>query len=288
METLYEHSFTDGFFRMQGIIYRDGEVYRSGDFFSGDPDMWMRLGIGQSWSNATWWNGKEWQSNPVEFRATIGNRDKEIYTRYWTGNVTENAIESNIIETTSGMYGRLFIAFLGTNSTVFEDVDGQKAFDIEGFKILFTKNNTVTMHAFPNSNWHKIDKKNLDTDYEYRAKSNNNIAEEYDVDCVFASEGVMPFGYGVLLNSDNTYFKGYPYSGGSTLVRPEQHLADRIVNYWQTSKRKIVCDLRTDAVARQTPLVYGNIDGTSMYPVSISHVWRDEITRVVFMQFSHT
>jgi hypothetical protein len=33
-----------------------------------------------------------------------------------------------------------------------------------------------------------------------------------------------------------------------------------------------------------TPRVVGRIDGTFVYPVSVSHNWRDEVLRVIFIE----
>ena len=33
-----------------------------------------------------------------------------------------------------------------------------------------------------------------------------------------------------------------------------------------------------------TPRVVGTIDGTRVYPVSVSHNWRDEVERVIFVE----
>ena len=45
---------------------------------------------------------------------------------------------------------------------------------------------------------------------------------------------------------------GVTYGGGGSEI-PEQHLADRIVGYWATAKRKIECELRLNVVGNVYP-----------------------------------
>lgn len=290
LTTEFEHNFSSGFFRIQGTIYRDGEVFdsRTGVFFAGNAHMKMRLGVGHTYGSAKWWDGEKWVSNRTEFFATIGNRDEEIFSRYWPTYPTpppsdQDIPETNIFSTPSTLQGYLFVELLGSDDQLVTDLEGEKVFDIEGFKVLFTKNSNVNITEFPNSNWRKIDKIDVDGDTEYKAKTSNNVKDNYEVDCIFASEGVMPPGRGVLLNMDGSYFTGYNYGSG-TEEHPEQHLANRIVNYWATSKRKLTCDLVSNRVMKMTPRVYGVIDGTTLYPVSISHLRGDDIVKVVFME----
>ena len=285
LQTVFEHDFSSGFFRIQGTVYRDGDKYnsRTGGFFAGNATMKMRFGVGRTYNTALWWDGEKWVSTRTDFMATIGNRDEEIFSLYWPNMPSGDWSHTNILSTPSAMQGYLFIELLGSNDQLVTDLGGEKTFDIKDFKILFTKNNNVTITQFPNDDWRKVEKIDIDSDHEYTAKTSNNIQDDYSVDCIFASEGIMPPGYGVILNMDGSYFTGYNYTG-SSLERPEQHLANRIINYWQTAKRKLVCDLRTGSVMKQTPRVYGTIDGTSVYPVSISHAWRDDVIKVVFME----
>jgi hypothetical protein len=42
--------------------------------------------------------------------------------------------------------------------------------------------------------------------------------------------------------------------------------------------------LRSDKIIRLTPRVAGIIDGTGVYPLSVSHNWRDDVEGVVFIE----
>ena len=89
--------------------------------------------------------------------------------------------------------------------------------------------------------------------------------------------------FGVIINQDNSYMRELSYGGG-TPIRPEQHLANRVVNYWQTSRRKIVCELLKPSVVELSPRVVGRIDGTLVYPISVSHNWRDDVTTITLIE----
>lgn len=288
ISTKYAHNFSNGFFRFYGTIYREGKVYenRDGDTFMGNCDMWMRLGIGTSVANAKWWDGTKWVNSDVVFRMSIGNRDDLMYTRYWPNYPTPPLSDrGSIIPTPDILAGRMFIQFLGSDYPALTDYDGEKKFDIEGFHVVFTKNDNVAKQKMPNSGWYYIfDKKDIQQNFQYKASTTNVVKDETDIDCIFASSRVAKPSLPIITNSDDTQFTGTDYDGSGTLVHPEQHLADRIIAYWQTSRRKLDCELRDDKVTELTPKVVGTIDGTRIYPVSVSHNWRDEVLRVIFIE----
>lgn len=287
----YEHAFDEGFFRLWGEAYWNGEKMDTteGRWFSGDADMWMRFGIGHSRESAMWWNGKEWVDSITVFRATIGNRDDNIFTRWWTGSVFDTAVESNIIDV-SQLSGYIYLEFLGTDSQLVEEIDGEKVIDIKDFKLQFTKNDTVSKDGpYPNSGWYDIQPVDVKNKHTYKAQNNNqNVREEHGIDCIFGSENDMSFGYGLLIDPDDSYMVSAPYNG--LAGRPETHYVNRISAYWATSKRKIECDLLVhDGMAVTVanginPRNKAVIDGTIMYPVSISRDWRDDIVRLILME----
>lgn len=290
--TMFAHNYSNGFFRFYGTTYREGDVYeyRDGATYMGNCDMWMRLGIGETRTYAKWWDGTKWVNFETTFRMAIGNRDDLMYTRYWPNYPTPPMSDSgSIVPTPANLAGRMFIDFLGSDYPALTDYDGEKKFDIEGFHVVFTKNDNVVKSKMPNSGWYWIyDKKNIQQDFQYKAGTTYIIDDQAEVGPIFASARIAKPSLPVIANADDTPFTGYDYDGGGTLTPPEQHLADRIISYWQTSKRKLVCDLRADKIIWLTPKVAGTIDGTRVYPVSISDNWRDETQHVVFMELPTT
>lgn len=289
LETKYEHCFANGFFRIFADTYRKGEKYENGNFFAGNPSMIMALGIGNSRSTAKWWNGQAWQSSATTFLASIGNKKPELFTRVESGYTL--VYESSIIETTSTMCGRMFIDLLGTNdSRVEDDADGRKTFDLKDFHIEFSKNDNVTKQQYPNSGWYDV-KDNLDEpELEYEAKSTSMVKEDYNVDSPYGGNDGIPPGYGILMNGDGSRMSTVPYNGDTE--RPEQHLVNRVVNYWATSKRRIECELLTHngsaatVAAGISPRNKLSIDGSTMHPIAISRAWADDVATVVMMEVS--
>ena len=286
--TLYQHSFQDGFFRILADTYRDGEKYEDGgDFFAGNNAMAMCFGIGLTSYNANWWNGKEWVGTKTSFGASIGNKKPELFTSYM--NSPSDIYESSVIEV-ANQKGYIFIEILGLDSQMpFPNVDGQKIFDLKDFRVEFTKNSTVTRKQFPNSGWWEIKQKSVKDKYRYKATNSNAVREEYSESNIFASDKKMDFGYGIVMNENNSYMSTISYNGG-TPQHPEQHKANRITSYWATSKRKITANLMTHNGTAATPAnsltprYLVSINGTVMYPISISRRWRDDVAEIVFME----
>lgn len=292
LKTKYMHSFSDGFFRMLADTYFGPDKYtQDGQSFSGNADMFIRLGIGPSYNSAStkWWNGREWVSSVTTFRATLGNQKPELFSRYRTGSGWDLHIEDTSIILTGTMYGYLFLDFLGSDNI--PEYDGQRQFNLKDFRIEFKKNNTVVKTQYPNSGWYEITDKEL-KETAYKSTNGNAIEEDVTIDTIFASEKTMKPGFGVVLNTNGSYFTGMAYIG-TDVEHPEQHLADRITDYWATSKRKIEAHLLThdDTAATPassiTPAHMATIDGTTLYPVAISRKWRDEEMDVVAMEMGH-
>ncbi len=283
MQTNYMHSFSDGFLRILADTYLGPDKWQEG-FNAGNKDMIMRLGIGTSRNTAKWWNGREWVSSVTTFRATLGNKKPELFSRYREG-TSLNTEETSII-LTGTMYGYLFLDFLGSDNI--PEYDGQRQFNLKDFRIEFRKNNTVVKTQYPNSGWYEITDKEL-KETTYKSTNDNAIEEDVTIDTIFASENTMKPGFGLVLNTNGSYFTGMAYVG-TDVEHPEQHLADRITDYWATSKRKIEAHMLThdDTAATPassiTPAHMVSIDGTTLYPISTSHKWRDDEMDVVAME----
>lgn len=296
--TKYEHTFHDGFFMIYGTVYRPlSDKYEKydtteGRWLAGNADCWIRFGVGKTRSTAKWWNGKQWLDSETACRLTLGNSSNQMYTRWWTGNISDTAVESNIINV-SNLSGLLFVEILGSNSSVVGNISGEKMFDIQDFRIEFIKNADATkLGPYPNSGYYEVTKLNRPTGYTYQSKNQNSVRNEYNVDAVYGSDDSAPQGYGLLLNPDNSYLTKMAFAGSATEKHPEQHLAERVTNYWQSSRRRLSVDLRSNApvddstgvVADISPMYKVSIDGMTGYPIAISHEWRDDVTMLTILQ----
>lgn len=286
--TKYEHTFHDCFLMVFGDVYRpySDEYQRynttEGGFFSGNAEMSAYLGIGKDRDHAKWWNGKEWGDTKVEFYFTIGNGKDVIYTRWrpyislWQ---TTNIIQCDNME------GLIFLDLLGSKSSVVTDINGEKMFDIMDFRVELIKNDNATKYGpYPNDGYYDVKKLNRPTSYTYKSKNQNSVRNEYNVDAIYGSDDKAPQGYGLLMNPDGSYLSKMVFAGSATAKHPEQHLADRVTSFWQTSRRRLAVELRRDLIADITPRHKVTIDGMTGYPIAISHEWRDDITQLTILQ----
>ena len=275
IDTVFSHSFYDhpiGGFSFGGIrvtfdVLRKGEKYEHYNSQGiGLSHVRLRLGVGETRDSARWYNGSTWSTTKSEFSVRCGDRS-DVGTECIIGAGTY----------TTGLHGKVFLDVQGSDDMEHVDTAYPDAFELANLKIEFIRSYHVGISSV-------FDKFERVTSRKYTAGDDAFVSEEKDVDVIFASDNDFDFGLGILLNADDTQFEGTDYTGGGTLERPEQHLADRIIDYWQVSRRKIDCELRSDKIMELTPRVVGTIDGTRVYPVSVSHNWRDEVERVIFVE----
>lgn len=282
LETVYQHSFrfngdiywffSTGGIRLHGTIWQ--RRYKVEDYDSttkrGHKTMYMCLGIGATRATAKWWNGGGWQDSITTFKATIGNGDDLLWTTGIPGS-SAYAIYRNFIPTDEiDLTGLIFVDFKGSDDL--DEVNGEKSFFITGFYVEFTRNNyTINYHQ-----------EQRPTSFEYTSNNANNIRNEWNADLPYASDNNMEFSYGVLLNLDGTPLETITY--GNQQLHPEQHLANRVTEYWQISKRRIYSELRSNVIPNITPRHKVMLDGTTAYPIAISRDWCDDITQITVLE----
>jgi hypothetical protein len=193
-----------------------------------------------------------------------------------------NRYERSIIDSCN-LCGYIFFEIFGTDSESIAEYDNERMFEIKNFKIQFIKNDTVSKIQYPNSRWNDITFLQLPNKLEYKASNNNNVRNDFNADCIYASEIQMEPAFGVIINQDNSYMRELSYNGG-TPIRPEQHLANRVVNYWQTSKRRLAVDVRTNTIADITPQYKVTLDGTTGYPIAITRDYWNDITTLTIIE----
>lgn len=277
IECDYEHCFDGGYLKLTGDVYRQGVklvAYQEGTtrvgHEIGDKHMYVRIGVGKTRATAQWFNGQTWGSSVVAAKVTIGNADELMRITTPTGNYMNNSAQL------SGA-GKLFIDFLGSDDL--SNIDGEKIFDIANVAIefSFTPGRIITGTA-------SLVKDGRVATREYVSNNTNNVSDQYNADCIYASNNKMLYGYGLLVNPDDTFMTSLSYNGSDVLKYPEQHLADRIADYWATAKRMIKTELRTNAIADINPQNKVTLDSTTFHPIAISHDWRDDITTLTLLE----
>lgn len=273
LESCYSHLFnTDGYFAFHGKINRYGESFTDADKNGiGKKTMYMRFGIGESRNSAKWYTGTGWSSSLSAFKATIGNSGNIFYVLY------NGVLHRQAIKLESPMVGKIYIDFLGSSDMPNMDGMNQKYFEIVDFDIFFER------REWTNAMQDYLERENK---RKYTSSNGNNVRDEYNIDCIYASDNDMKLGPGVLMNPNNTYMGAISYNGSLALEYPEQHLANRVTSYWSTSKRKLVVELISNGtnVNSVNPGTKVTLDDSTLYPISFSREWRDDITLLSLLQ----
>lgn len=283
MSTVFHHTFPGSGFNRFGVrpigLSLCGTAYVKGKKFEdyqvsgeGRKHIYMRLGIGTSRANAKWFNGSDsWTTIENEFKVTLGNRTEEMFVEHSSGFVFIKVIP---LPTTNILYGRIFVEFLGSDDMPKDDND-QRSFDIADFFIKYVTSN---------EGWTILGEATKDSSATYKSSNGSNMSDEWGTDCIYASQNNLARGYGLVMNPDYSYLETLVFAGSATAKHPEQHLADRVTNFWQTSRRRLAVELRRDLIADITPRHKVTIDGMTGYPIAISHEWRDDVTQLTILQ----
>jgi hypothetical protein len=261
---------------LKGIAYVKGQKFE--DYNSstgvGNKTMYIRLGIGTDITHAKWFNGIDsWTSTANAFKVTLGNQTEEIFTKYTSGHSTTSK-KVIPLPTTDILQGRVFVEFLGSDDMP-QEGSNPRAFDIADFSLEYvTSNEGRTILGVPTK----------DGSATYKSSNGSNMSDEWGTDCIYASQNNLARGYGLVMNPNYSYLETIVFAGSATAKHPEQHLADRVTNFWQTSRRRLAVELRRDLIADITPRHKVTIDGMTGYPIAISHEWRDDVTQLTILQ----
>jgi hypothetical protein len=277
IESVYGHVY-DGSFKIKADIYNVGDKYTR-DGVSDIKTIKIRFGIGKTRATAKWYNGNYgWSSSMTIFDAHIGYDDS--LWRFGTLNsgvwVTDNI---NTVQSASGQDGKVFIDILSTGDFENEDFTDSNVVDITGFTL----------------NYYRVDVENVGNEIvygdmlsrrEYTAKNGNMSRADWNNDVIYASGKIdSDFGFGLVFKTDNRPMSTASYASGDQ--EPEQHQANRVANYWASTRRMIRANLRSNEVPLISPGMFLTIDGTRCYPLSISHEWRDDVINVSLIEI-HT
>ena len=119
---------------------------------------------------------------------------------------------------------------------------------------------------------------------EYTSENNNSVNNGWNADCIFASDNNMNYGYGLVMEPNGSFMATTSYGNNATAEHPEQHLANRVTTYWASAKRRLGVELRSNVITEPTPANKVTLDGTTLYPLAISHDWRDDVTKLTLIQ----
>ena len=266
IETEFEHVY-DGKFSISGDVYKSAYCYKV-NAYTLNHSIKMRFGIGSTRETAMWFDGTGygWSSTPTIFDAHVNYQDG-----IWRfGDGVYDTI--SVVGSSTGKKGKVFIDLLGgigANGWNPDVVSSLLYLDIANFTLKYDRFG----YDFLTSK-----QINLDGRKEYTHSNDNMSRNRWDDDVVYAS-GNLDFGYGLVFNpSTLTPVVNAEYSTGD--MPPEQHLANRVANYWASTKRMLSVELRSEiaAVGNLTPGKTVTLDGWDFYPLAISRQWRDDVT----------
>jgi hypothetical protein len=278
LETKYQAGYGDGYFTMKGKVCLDN----AGILTDENNMMWMRLGIGGSRQTAKWLKvestgAMSWSSTMTSFRMTMYSTGGAFRIRLPFPGAGDNAYTtSDMLPVGTPMVGKVFVDFLGS--------DDYQTINVCEFSITFAR----AYNNYSGSIVITMPDRFIRDMREYKADNGNAKKNEWNADCIFASDNNSPFGYGLVLDEDLKYMQYAEY--GLTTQRPEQHLANRVASYWRNSKRKVYMELLTHdgsaatTIASVTPRHTVTIDGTTAYPISISRQWRDDVLQLTVLE----
>lgn len=291
LQTLRPMSFGGGSIRLGGTVWRGAESLQH------DKNKYviqMKLGIGMTRGSAKWWYmAKEttgttptidrgWRNYEVEFNVPMQGNNLKSTGTYFTIFIAGAMYAYPAIPVEAGTYGYIFIDIIRghdySNNNDFAD------FQIANFTIEYSRDSYSIPSSIGEVRPRELVTERVTTK-EYSATNQNDSKEEWNANCIFASDNNMEYGYGLLLNSSGNIISTVNY--GNSAEHPEQHLANRVTTYWATAKRKIDTELQANKVGDVTPNTKVTISGESGYtftPIAISRNWRDDVLKLSLLQ----
>ena len=301
IETKKAMSFAGGSLKLEGQVYFDDRLCDWHDM----PRIYMRLGIGMDKDHARWWYMDDvidpsttlsygWSTSGSRkiFRApadngTIKSTMALVFDAgYFTAGITQLSYDRIPVPDEADLFGMLFIDFLGFG----DKEEACQVFQIANFTIKFSRDTIDIPQQINHTARQREKKEERVTSKEYTAENASRTTDEWNADCIFASDNNMEYGYGLLTNSNGTFMQTAPYTGTNG-EHPEQHLANRVASYWQRSRRRMKADLQSQSTINNvtilnaiTPGVLLSLDGSTCHPIAISHDWRDDVTTVTMLE----
>ena len=274
-------AFGGGSISIKGDIYINDQPFTNNEY---KPQLVIGLGISPDGNraNARWWY--IWGTNPI-VKGWSQAGDVRTFLAGVSGN-TINGITSPLssinyesIPVDSGMYG--FVHF-----DVYEfhvGIPTVDVFQIGNFSIEFSRD-TIDIPSSVDVVRPRIIKEERVTTQNYISTNTNQTHEEWNADCIFASDNNMEYGYGLIMNANGSFMEKAQYGGVDNSQHPEQHLANRVATYWASSRRKIIADFRTNTIPEVSPQYKLTIDGTQLHPIAISRDWRNDVVRLSMLE----
>ena len=298
----YSGSTTDEMFKItskQVFVISDGYLYIN--FKCDEVSAWLgqgmeatpippyafaKLKVGDQYWKGTWditnrtWTNSGWSNDPSNTFTLQFNSNGARTTR---GSVYDPQFSGCGIPVTNTMRGALEFSIIHVPSWSRRDPDDPtETIYINGFLPLLDFEIGFVRGVIEDTQ-HRGN--------EYSVKG-GAFRDEVNVDLIWASDVTygtgnyirhMPAGVGYILdNSDKP--KQTVSSMLGTQVIAEQDLANVIANYGLTTHRVVKVNLRDSLVGSVTPQMLSSGLETGLFPLAVSHNWRDDVTTITMIE----
>lgn len=261
---LFSIESKDAFYLGNGTLYVKGGADFVSNANDGLPTVVCVLRVGVS-GNYKYWNGSSWSSNFSTFQFE--------YTRQGIPNtrssISEPEYEGYGAPIGSTVYGSIYFAVLEVHGSVF--FFPNKYAPIMNLEIGFAR----------------VGEDDAINDKSYVANG-GLFPDETTIDTIFTTDKTevvsggktihCELGYGMLFGNngivDTITF------GDGTQKKPEQHYADVIAAFMNTSRQVLTLDLKTTAIGDVGPGHIVSYGGNTYIPISVSHDWREDISTI--------
>ena len=285
LASVYEMSFPGGSFDIKGNIY---EGWERGEFGSEESRrMKMAIGIGPSrtsgstqWLNlsyntSTFSLSASWSTTKQIFDVMVKNLPTLCPCIYQPLPLLNVAYISRI-PVANNLSGKVFVEFYGSPDEDYQRIGdaGQCNFELADFTLTFSRD-AVSI----TSGRERTAVKSRVSVRDYSSTTNAQAGNNKNVDCIFASDNDMDYGFGLLMNADGSFMANARY--GSSDIQPEQYLVNRMSAFYGRSRRMLSLALDNETI---TPQNTTTVNDTPSYPIAIGKDWRDDVMHLTLME----
>lgn len=279
-----------------GSLSLKGSLYAGEQMFTTNTEstlcMFVRIGIGSDRNNAKWYSLKhsdggviksKWQSTPDVVAMPVSGSQLQGFTAVKINSSVEFSTwgQFQSIPLDKNLSGKLFIDFMGMAYGPITTLGGTVEVQIGDFEVDFSRDVTF-IPSTTGEQRARVMTEERKSSREYVSESDGQTHDEWNADCIYASDNNMEYGYGLLQLPAGGFMEKAQYYTGSEY--PEKHLANRVVAYWQQAKRKLSPAVTQESAAVVTPVTPVTMDGTQCQVLSIAHNWCDDVVTLGLLQ----
>jgi len=298
LQTKRMMSFSGGTIKITGNVYHDDQTQWEDD--DNNDFIIARVGIGMTYETAKWYSIEcstqgvithEWSNEQKKVYLVVNGTLKGTGINFRGPFNLSSSIDGISVPYVSvdntALHGYIFVDIIGGlyDSDLYNYGYPMAKFAIGNLKIEYSRDETYIPSTTSQSTRPRKVAKDRVSSMDYTTLNENAIKNDQNIDLVYASDNNMNFGYGLVMQITYAYMETALYN--LTREHPEQHLADRIANFWAAAKRIITADLRTEVVEATdniTPLSHLVLGALHYRTLAINHQWRDDVTTVKMIQ----